>query len=75
VVLASATPSLETLFNAGQGRYRWLRLAARHGAAVLPDIRLMDLRQTRPSPDRWLSPPLREAIGETLLRASRPCCS
>ncbi|MDP2117661.1 MAG: DEAD/DEAH box helicase, partial [Brevundimonas sp.] len=38
VVLASATPSLETLWNARQGRYGWLKLAARHGSAVLPDV-------------------------------------
>ncbi|HST91689.1 MAG TPA: DEAD/DEAH box helicase, partial [Brevundimonas sp.] len=44
VVLASATPSLETLWNASQGRYGWLKLTARHGAAVLPDIQLLDLR-------------------------------
>lgn len=66
VVLASATPSLETLWNARQGRYRWLRLEARHGAAVLPRIDLLDLRQSPPDPQTWLSQPLREAIGETL---------
>lgn len=66
VVLASATPSLETLWNAHQGRYGWLRLGARHGAAVLPDIRLLDLRESPPDPQTWLSQPLRDAIGETL---------
>lgn len=66
VVLASATPSLETMWNARQGRYRWLRLEARHGAAVLPRIDLLDLRTAPPDPQTWLSQPLREAIGETL---------
>ena len=33
VVLASATPSLETLWNAHHGRYGWLKLSARHGTA------------------------------------------
>lgn len=68
VVLASATPSLETLWNARQGRYGWLKLRARHGAAVLPDIQLLDLRQNPPDPQTWLSQPLRQAIGETLAR-------
>lgn len=67
VVLASATPSLETLSNARAGRYGWLRLGARHGAAVLPDIRLIDLRETPPDPQTWLSAPLRTAIAETLV--------
>lgn len=68
VVLASATPSLETLWNAREGRYGWLKLRARHGAAVLPDIELLDLRQSPPDPQTWLSQPLRQAIGETLAR-------
>ena len=66
VILASATPSLETLRNAETGRYRWLRLADRHGEARLPDIRLVDLRQTPPDAGRWISPPLAEAMAETL---------
>lgn len=71
VVLASATPSLETLWNAHHGRYGWLKLSARHGAAVLPDIKLLDLRQNAPDPQTWLSQPLREAIGETLMRGEQ----
>ncbi|MFN9251006.1 MAG: primosomal protein N', partial [Brevundimonas sp.] len=71
VVLASATPSLETLWNARQGRYRWLRLGARHGTAVLPDVALVDLRETPPERDQWLSPPLRKAMAETLARGEQ----
>ncbi len=66
VVMASATPSLETLHNAETGRYRWLRLATRHGAAELPAVSLLDLRATPPERGRWLSPPLVEAVVETL---------
>ncbi|MFD1192198.1 primosomal protein N', partial [Phenylobacterium conjunctum] len=66
VVLASATPSLESLRNAETGRYRWLRLTARHGTARLPDISLIDLRETPPEKEHWLSPPLVEAMGQTL---------
>ena len=54
VILASATPSLETLWNAETGRYRWIRLKARHGGAVLPKIDLVDLRKVPPAPGRWL---------------------
>jgi len=66
IVLASATPSLESYVNAQQGRYLWLKLSARHGEAVLPEIRLVDLRQTPPEPGAFLSPPLREALAQTL---------
>ncbi|MDR3512686.1 MAG: primosomal protein N' [Caulobacteraceae bacterium] len=71
VVLASATPSLETIWNAETGRYRWLRLETRHGVARLPDIDLVDLRETPPEHGRWLSPPLVQAMAETLGRGEQ----
>lgn len=71
VVLASATPSLESLRNAELGRYRWLRLAGRHGTAQLPDITLVDLRETPPEKGKWLSPPLVAAMRETYARGEQ----
>ena len=56
IVLASATPSLETRVNAESGRYRWLRLPSRFGEATLPDIAAVDLRREGPPRGRWLSP-------------------
>ncbi|HEY1753222.1 MAG TPA: primosomal protein N' [Caulobacteraceae bacterium] len=70
-ILASATPSLETLWNAQSGRYRWLKLGARHGGATLPQITLVDLREAPPEHGRWLSPPLVEAMKETLVRGEQ----
>lgn len=66
IVLASATPSLETLHNAQTGRYGWLRLADRHGSAGLPPVSLIDLRAQPCEPGHWLSPPLIAAVRETL---------
>jgi primosomal protein N' (replication factor Y) len=71
VVLASATPSLESLRNAETGRYMWLRLSSRHGAARLPDISLIDLRETPPQAGCWLSPPLVSAMAETFARGEQ----
>lgn len=71
VILASATPSLESLRNAETGRYRWLKLSARHGTARLPDIELVDLRETPPETGRWLSPPLVQAMAETWARGEQ----
>ncbi len=70
-ILASATPSLETLRNAEAGRYRWLRLSARHGQATLPSIDLIDLRESPPETGRWLSPPLVAAMVETYGRGEQ----
>jgi primosomal protein N' (replication factor Y) len=67
VVLASATPSLESYVNATSGRYAHLRLGARHGSAVLPQTLLIDLRQEKTEPGSWLSPPLREALAAALM--------
>ena len=66
IVLASATPSLESWVNATSGRYAHLRLIDRHGVAVMPQTRLIDLRETKTEPGAWLSQPLREALAVTL---------
>ena len=70
VVLATATPSLESWVNAGKAgdapRYRHLSLRKRIGLAQLPEIRAVDLRQTPPERGRWLAPPLVSAIAERL---------
>jgi len=71
VVLASATPSLESFVNAQHGRYAHLKLASRHGVAEMPEVRLIDLRHERDAPDvekkaQWLSPPLRAALEKVL---------
>ena len=70
IVLATATPSLESWVNAGKvgdaPRYRHLSLPKRIGLAQLPEIRAVDLRQTPPERGRWLAPPLVAAIAERL---------
>ena len=66
VVLSSATPSLETYVNATTGKYTHLKLPRRHGVAVLPEIKLVDVRNARSEPGSWLSQPLREALAATL---------
>ena len=58
VILSSATPALETLSNAQQGRYGYLKLAARPGASRLPEVDLIDMRQHPPEKGNWLSPVL-----------------
>lgn len=44
IVLGSATPSLETLYNVRRGRYRQLRLPQRAGGAVTPRFQVLDVR-------------------------------
>ena len=60
VLLGSATPSLETLHNAQQGRYRHLRLVQRVTSAAPPRVQLIDMRGRKL--DHGLSPALFEAV-------------
>jgi len=62
VVLASATPSLESWANAEAGKYTRLDLSARVGAAVLPEMRAIDLRAEKLPASRWISPSLQQAV-------------
>jgi len=66
VILASATPSIESRVNAEQGRYRHLKLGVRYGGAKLPSIEAVDLRREPPPRGRWISPPLAAAVGAAL---------
>jgi len=65
VVLASATPSLETVANVRSRRYRRLHMPHRHGGANAPCIEIVDLRARGPGRGRWLAPALRDALKET----------
>ena len=47
IILGSATPSLETLYNAQQGRYETLLLPERAGNAKPPTIGLLDVRSQK----------------------------
>jgi primosomal protein N' (replication factor Y) len=66
IVLVSATPSLETVVNVQQGRYRRLHLPARHGEAVLPQVGIIDMRRQRLERRRFLAPELVAALERTL---------
>ena len=66
IILASATPSLETFVNARNTRYAWLKLAHRHGAAEMPGVRLIDLRGANGDPGQYLSTELRDALRQAL---------
>ncbi len=66
VVLASATPSLESLTNARLGRYHHVVLPERPGAAIMPDVALVDLKEHKPDTGRFLSRPLVDGVTAAL---------
>jgi primosomal protein N' (replication factor Y) (superfamily II helicase) len=68
IILASATPSIETRVNAQNGKFFYETLAQRFGGRTLPQLTAIDLNQTPPTKGQWISPPLINAIHETLAR-------
>ena len=66
VVLASATPSIETHVNARSGRYRHIVLPGRFSGVEMPDVQAIDMRTSQPDKGKWLSPTLVAAVTETM---------
>jgi len=66
IVLASATPSIESLVNVKWGRYRHVPLPERFAGQAMPEIAAIDMKRDPPEKGYWLSPPLVEAVTETL---------
>ena len=71
VVLASATPAIETRQMVEIGKYRELKLPGRYGVAQMPAISIVDLTLDPPMKQRWLAPSLVVALQETLERGEQ----
>ncbi len=66
VILGSATPSMKSLRMVQKEKGTLLRLAKRHKVAVLPEVKVTDLKQYRSAMKESLAIPLYEAIEEAL---------
>ena len=71
VVLASATPSLESWANVEAGKYTRLVLSSRYGPAVMPKMSAIDMRAEDLPGGKWVSPTLRDAIAERMERGEQ----
>jgi primosomal protein N' (replication factor Y) len=71
IVLASATPSIESRVNAESGRYGHLRLHARAGARPMPVLEPIDMRREGPPRGRWIAPRLAADVAETIARGEQ----
>ena len=71
VILASATPAIETRQQVALGNYAEVILPGRYGPAQMPAITAVDLLEHKPDRGRWLAPPLVVAIEETLARGEQ----
>ncbi|UGV24377.1 primosomal protein N' [Rhodopseudomonas boonkerdii] len=68
IVLASATPSVESEVNARKGRYQRIALPSRFGGQHMPQIEAIDLRREGPSRGRFIAPRLAEKIVHAIER-------
>ena len=68
VVLASATPSLESWANVEAGKYKRLTLNSRFGPAIMPTMTAIDMRIEDLPSGKWVSPTLCNAIKDRLDR-------
>jgi len=68
IVLASATPSVESEVNARRGRYKRVSLPERFGGQHLPSIEAIDLKREGPPRGRFIAPRLAEAVKIALER-------
>ncbi len=66
VILASATPSLESVHNANIGKYNRIELPERFGSAVMPRIKIIDMRKEKLSTNQWIAHESKEAIKKAL---------
>ena len=71
VVLASATPALESRHMVSIGRYKGLQIPSRFGKAKLPEIKAIDLTLNPPERQHWIAPELIEALKERIERGEQ----
>jgi primosomal protein N' (replication factor Y) len=71
VILASATPSIETRVNAQQGRYKHLKLDSRFGGRTMPQIDCIDLRKAAAPRGKWIAPRLVDEVRQTIARGEQ----
>ncbi len=75
VILSTATPDLETLVNVEEGKYDCVRLTKRFAKAVLPEIKIIDLKKDKPQKGPWgvsfLAPTLVDELNHNLQRGEQ----
>lgn len=75
VILSTATPDLETIVNVEEGKYDCVKLTKRFAKAVLPEIKILDLKKDKPQKGSWgvsfLAPTLVDELAANLKRGEQ----
>lgn len=69
MLLSSATPDVESFYNAKKGKYTLVEMKKRYGGAILPEVIIADITNDGVStPDRLIGAELEERLNRTLER-------
>lgn len=75
VILSTATPDLETVVNVEEGKYDCVKLTKRFAKAVLPEVKILDLKRDKPQKGEWgvsfIAPTLVEELQHNLERGEQ----
>jgi len=71
VVLCSATPSIETIHNVRLGKYDYIYLPSRFGEAVMPEIKIIDMKKEELNKGTFLSPTLLAAVRQSIAEGNQ----
>ncbi len=75
VILSTATPDLETIVNVEETKYDCVKLTKRYAKAVLPEIKLIDLKKDKPQKGEWgvsfIAPTLVDELQHNLERGEQ----
>lgn len=71
IILASATPSVETMHNVMVNKYKALYLPSRYGDNVMPEISVVDMRESNLKKNQWISYELRKKINYAIEQNSQ----
>jgi primosomal protein N' (replication factor Y) len=66
IILSSATPSVESVYNALSAKYHHVQLKSRFANAAMPDINLIDMKNANLEKGSWIAPILQEEISKNL---------
>jgi primosomal protein N' (replication factor Y) len=71
IILASATPSLETMHNVWTGKYQHILLPTRYHDVTLPSIDIIDLKRDKPARNKFLAPRVIDMLKDVLSRSEQ----
>ncbi len=66
VLLVSATPSIESIYNAKISKYHLVELKSRYNAAILPEVAIVDMRKESLTRNSWLSEKVIKSVEENI---------